>query len=174
VERVLIIGSGGCGKTTLARTVAERLGLPLIHLDARYWRPGWVPTPKHEWRRVVEGLLAQPRWVMDGNYGGTLDLRLAACDSVIFLDLPTRVCMWRILKRSVLYRGRSRPDVAPGCPERLTWEFVRWVWTYRKRRRPGILERLRNHPGRRIIILSSTQEVERFQSSLTREVETSV
>lgn len=166
MERVLIIGSGGCGKTTLSRAVAERLGLPLIHLDALYWRPGWVPTPKEEWRRVVEGLLARPRWVMDGNYGGTLDLRLAACDSVIFLDLPRRVCLWRIFKRRLLYRGRGRPEVAPGCPERLTWEFVRWVWTYRKRRRPGILERLHGRTGRRVVILSSTREVDRFLSSL--------
>ncbi|MFN2567166.1 MAG: DNA topology modulation protein [Gemmatimonadaceae bacterium] len=166
MERVLVIGAGGSGKTTVARTLAERLGLPLIHLDAHYWRPGWTPTPPDEWQSVVEALVAQPRWVMDGNYGGTLDMRLAACDSVVFLDLPRRVCLWRILKRRTRYRGHTRPDVAPGCPERLTWEFLRWVWTYPKRRRGRILERLRTLTGRRVVILSSQREVERFLATL--------
>jgi adenylate kinase family enzyme len=166
MERVLVIGAGGSGKSTFARVLAERLQLPLIHLDALHWRPGWTPTPPDEWRRVVEGLIARPRWVMDGNYGGTLDMRLAACDSVIFLDLPRRVCVWRILKRRWRHSGRRRPDVAPGCPERVTWEFVRWVWTYRKRRRGGMLERLRTLTGRRVVILSSRREVERFLATL--------
>ncbi len=166
MERVLVIGAGGSGKTTVARTIAQRLGLPLIHLDAHYWRPGWIPTPPDEWRGVVAELVARPRWVMDGNYGGTLDMRLAACDSIVFLDLPRWVCLWRVLKRSARYRGRTRPDVAPGCPERLTWEFVRWVWTYPKRRRGPALERLRTITGRRVVILSSRRDVQRFLATL--------
>jgi hypothetical protein len=78
-----------------AARLAERTGLPLIHLDAMYWRPGWVKTPKDEWSRTVDRLLTRDRWVMDGNYAGTLDRRLAACDTVIFLDLPRTVCLWR-------------------------------------------------------------------------------
>jgi adenylate kinase family enzyme len=166
MERILVIGSGGSGKTTVARTIAERLGLPLIHLDAIYWRPGWTPTPSEEWGRLVTELVARPRWVMDGNYGGTLDVRLAACDTVVFLDLPTRVCLWRVLKRSVQYRGRTRPDVAPGCPEKLGWEFFAWVLTYRSRRRPRILERLRRLVGQRAVVLSSQGDVDRFIASL--------
>jgi adenylate kinase family enzyme len=166
MQRVLVIGAGGAGKTTVASILAERLGLPLIHLDTLYWHPGWTPTPADEWQRVVESLIAQPRWVMDGNYGGTLDIRLAACDTVIFLDLPRRISLWRILKRRVRYLRRVRPDIAPGCPERLTWEFVRWVWTYPKRRRGKILERLRALAGRQVIILSSPSHVDRFLACL--------
>ena len=164
-----MIGAGGSGKTTVARTIAERLELPLVHLDALYWRPGWTPTPPDEWRRVVAELVARPRWVIDGNYGGTLDMRLAACDGVVFLDLPRRVCVWRILKRRARYLGRTRPDLAPGCPERLTWEFVSWVWTYRNRRRGPILDRLRALTGRRVVVLSSSREVGRFLAGLTPE-----
>jgi adenylate kinase family enzyme len=167
MERVLVIGAGGAGKTTVARAIAERLGLPLVHLDAHYWHAGWTPTPPDEWQRVVAELVARPRWVMDGNYGGTLDVRLAACDSVVFLDLPRPVCLWRIVKRRMRYFGRTRPDLVPGCPERLSWEFVWWVWTYRKRRRAGVLERLRTLTGRRVVILSSPREVERFVASLS-------
>lgn len=166
MERILVIGSGGSGKTTVAYKLADSLRLPLIHLDAHHWRPGWIPTPRDQWRRVVAELVSQPRWVMDGNYGGTLEMRLASCDSVVFLDLPRRVCLWRILKRRLRYRGRTRPDVAPGCPERLTWGFVKWVWTYRKRRRAGILERLRRLTERRVIILSSQRHVDRFLANL--------
>lgn len=162
MQRVLVIGSGGSGKTTVARAIADRLELPLIHLDALYWHPGWTPTPADEWQRVVAELVAGPRWVMDGNYGGTLDMRLAACDTVIFLDLPRHVCTWRILKRRVHYIGRVRPDIAPGCPEQLTWEFVRWVWTYPRSRRGSILERLRALAGRQVFVLTSRRDVERF------------
>ena len=93
MRRVLLIGSGGAGKSTLARRIAARTGLPLIHLDALYWKPGWVETPAAPWRETVAGLLQRDTWVMDGNYGGTLDLRLAACDTAIFLDLPPRICL---------------------------------------------------------------------------------
>lgn len=174
MERVLVIGAGGAGKTTLASILSERLGLPLVHLDAHYWRPGWVPTPPDEWRRVVESLIARPRWVMDGNYSGTLDMRLAACDSVVFLDLPRRVCLWRIFERRARYWGRARPDMAPGCPEQLTWEFVTWVWTYPKRRRGKMLERLRNLPDRRVVILSSQHDVQRFVADLSHQPSPSI
>ncbi len=87
LKRILVIGSGGSGKTTFARRLAERTKLPLIHLDALYWRPGWDPTPDEEWRAKVAELVNTPAWIMDGNYGGTLNIRLAACDAVVFLDI---------------------------------------------------------------------------------------
>ncbi len=170
MNRVLIIGCGGSGKTTFAQRLGAMLGLPVIHLDAHYWRSGWVAAPAEEWARTVERFAAEPSWVMDGNYGGTLDTRLAACDTVIFLDLPRRVCLWRIVKRWLRYRGRSRPDIAPGCPEQLSWEFIAWVWSYRKTRRPKILERLREVRHARAVVLSSRGEVERFLDNVNHAV----
>jgi len=105
MRRVLVIGSGGAGKSTFARRLAQCAGLPLIHLDAIYWKPGWLETPKEEWTQVVESLLAGERWVMDGNYGGTLEQRLASCDTVVFLDLPRSLCLWRAAVRWVRFRG---------------------------------------------------------------------
>jgi len=162
VKRVLVIGSGGSGKSTLARQLGERLGLPVIHLDAHYWNPGWVETPREEWQERVQRLIAEPAWVMDGNYGGTLDIRLAAADTVIFLDLPRIVCLWRIVRRAARYWGRTRPDLAPDCPERLDWEFVVWVWTYPDRRRHEILERLRQLKNVKAIVLKSVADVEKL------------
>jgi adenylate kinase family enzyme len=167
MRRVLVIGSGGAGKTTLAVRIAARTGLPLIHLDSLYWRPGWIPTPTDEWERTIAELVQRPLWIMDGNYGGTLEPRLAAADCVVFLDVPRLRCLWRLLKRRVRHAGRSRPSVAPGCPERLTAEFLRWVWTYPTRRRPGILARLDELRGdKAIAILRKPADVEHFANGL--------
>lgn len=160
--------SGGAGKTTLARQIADKLRLPVIHLDAHYWRPGWVETPPDEWRRTVAELIARPVWVMDGNYGGTMDMRIAACDAVVFLDLPRLVCLWRTVKRTLHFRGRTRPEITTGNPDRMTWDFVQWIWTYPKRRRPAILVRLARLEDKRVIILSSRRAVDRFLEDLDR------
>ena len=163
MRRVIVIGSGGSGKSTLAVRLGEITGLPVHHLDALYWRPGWVATPPEEWKATVAALAAEPAWIMDGNYGGTMDDRLAACDTAIFLDLPRTVCMARVIRRSLRYRGRSRPDMAPGCPEQVTSEFLRWIWRYPKDRRPSVLGRLRAVADeKRVVHLRSSREAERF------------
>jgi adenylate kinase family enzyme len=163
MRRVLVIGSGGAGKSTLARRLGDRLGLPVIHLDALYWNAGWVATPPGEWARAVADVTERDAWVMDGNYGGTLEVRLAACDTVVFLDLPRLVCLWRVVRRWVRYRGRARPDMAAGCEEQIDAEFLWWIWTYPDRRRPGILARLGALTGgQRVVVLRSRREIEAF------------
>ena len=167
MQRILVIGSGGAGKSTLAVTLAGRLGLPLIHLDRHYWHAGWRPTPSGEWERIVAALAAEPRWVMDGNYGGTLDLRLQRCDTVVFLDLPRVVCLARVLRRWFRHRGRTRPELTPGCEERLNREFLAWIWNYPARTRPRIVERLqRLRPDQRLIMLRSRRAVTTFIETL--------
>lgn len=170
MRRVLVIGSGGSGKSTLARRLGELLNVEVIHLDWHFWRPGWVETPKPEWRETVVGLLGRDAWVMDGNFSGTLDLRLEACDTVIFIDLPRALCLWRVIKRLALYRRRGRPDMAEGCGEKLDFKFMRWVWDYPERTRPDVLEKLEKHSrDKRVIHLRSRAEVESFLAGLNRE-----
>lgn len=163
MKRVLVIGCGGAGKSTFARQLGARLQLPVIHLDAHYWRPGWVEPSKSEWATTVDGLLAGEAWVMDGNYGGTLPTRLAVCDCVVFIDLPRWLCIWRVLRRALRYRGETRPDMGRGCPERLNGEFLRWVWNYPGRTRPGVLRLLVDETqDKRVIHLRSARKVESF------------
>lgn len=168
LKRIIVIGSGGSGKTTFARRLALCTGLPLVHLDSLYWRPGWQPTPDIEWREKVEELIRSEAWIIDGNYGGTLDIRLEACDAVVFLDLPRMLCLWRVVKRQVQHIGRVRSELPSGCPERFNWEFISWIWTYPTRRRASILQRLEKLKDRkRVVILRSSDEIEAFLGGLS-------
>jgi adenylate kinase family enzyme len=168
MRKVLLIGAGGGGKSVLAARIAAQTRLPLIHLDALFWKPGWVQMPRDEWRRVIEELVRGDAWIMDGNYGGTLDLRLAACDTVLFLDFPPLMCLWRVLKRQVQFHNKSRPDAGRDCPEQLNWEFLRWIWTYRRKRRPKILETfsVAAVQGKQVIVLRDSKAVEDFMEQV--------
>ena len=169
MRRVLIVGSGGAGKSTLAGQLAKRMGLPLIHLDSLYWQPGWIEPPPEEWTEIVEQLLEGEQWIMDGNYGATMEKRLAACDTVIFLDVPRAICLSRVIRRRIRFHNRARPDMPQGCPERLTWEFIRWIWDYPAARRPKILQRLKAiRPDQRAIVLRSSMQVREFLQSAAR------
>ena len=163
MRKVLVIGPGGAGKSTFAARLGKLLKIEVLNLDKFYWSPGWLEMPKSEWLKTVEELLRRDAWIMDGNYSGTLDLRLEACDTVIFLDMDRKLCLWRVFKRAIKYRHRSRPDMAEGCHERLTLEFIQWVWNYSSRTRPKILKRLEANQGaKKIVWLRSPAEVERF------------
>ncbi|HEX8282278.1 MAG TPA: DNA topology modulation protein [Pyrinomonadaceae bacterium] len=167
MKRVLVIGSGGAGKSTLSRRLGEALGLEVIHLDVEHWRPGWVETPKDEWARKVDELCRRDSWVMDGNFSGTLEPRLAACDTVVFLDLPRAVCVWRVFKRVLMYRKGTRPDMAEGCHEQFDMKFLLWVWNYPERTRPKVLALLEKYgEGKKLVHLRSGAAVERFLKQL--------
>lgn len=163
-ERVMLIGSGGAGKSTLARQLGDVTGLPVVHLDAHHWKPGWVPTPNDEWDAKVIELAAGERWIIDGNYGRTMELRFARADTVVFLDYSRWRCCYRAIKRRVQFAGRSRPDMTEGCEEKIDLEFLKWIWDYRATRRPGILARLDElrADGKRVVVLRSPRETRRF------------
>ncbi|MEO0557669.1 MAG: AAA family ATPase [Bacteroidota bacterium] len=166
MRRILIVGSGGSGKSTLARQLGAHLELPVVHLDQHYFGPGWAePTPE-DWARTVDALIAEDAWVIDGNYGGTMERRIARADTVIFLDRSRWLCLWRVVARWFRNLGRTRPDMAPGCPERIELAFVRYILAYPATRRPGVLARLEAAPHARVYRLRSGRDVEAFLASL--------
>jgi adenylate kinase family enzyme len=169
MRKILILGCSGAGKSTLARQIGRITGLPIIHLDQHYWLPGWQEPDKETWLRKVSALIAQPCWVMDGNFGGTLVLRLAAADTAIFLDYPTWVCLGRVLLRVIRSLGRVREDMAPGCPERLDLSFLRYVYRYRRDDRCRHLAAIEAFGGK-LIILHRPAEVADLVLGLRRAV----
>jgi adenylate kinase family enzyme len=142
--------------------------LPVIHLDKLHWKPGWVEPPEDEWRHKVEEVVKGESWIIDGNYGGTMDVRLAACDTVIFLDFPRSLCTWRIIRRWLTYRNGIRPDMGDGCPEKMDREFLSWVWYFPKDTKPRIEDKLlRFGSNAKVIRLRSPGEVKDFIVKVT-------
>jgi adenylate kinase family enzyme len=138
VQRVLVIGISGAGKSTFSRELGALTGLPVVHLDAEFWQPSWVAPPRARWLRRVDELICEPRWIMDGNYGATLPTRLARADTLIWFDYPRHVALRRVIARLVRWRGQVRPDTAGGCPERFDVDFLRWIWDFVRVERPRL------------------------------------
>jgi hypothetical protein len=113
MDRIAVIGCGGSGKTYVARRLAERLKLPLTHLDGVYYDADWNPLPQDDFAERQRELVARPRWVIEGNYASTLPIRLASADTVIFLDLPAITCLAGILQRHWRYRGGQHGSLRP-------------------------------------------------------------
>jgi adenylate kinase family enzyme len=165
MRRVLVLGCSGAGKSTLARQISKINGLPVVHLDQHYWRPGWREPDRVTWEREVAALIQQPEWVMDGNFGGTLPARVAAADTVIFLDFLTWRYFGRVLRRVVTSFGRTRADMAPGCPERLDFAFLIYVCRYRRHDRHRHLAAIRQFDGT-LVTLQRPAEVAAFVTAL--------
>lgn len=166
MKRIMIIGSGGAGKSTFAKQLGEELDLPVYHLDAYYWKPGWTPTSNEEWDSFQENLVQKEYWIIDGNYGRTLDIRMNRAEVIILLDFSRWITLYRVLKRRIMYHGKTRPDLNKDCPEALDLEFIKWVWNFRKTRIPGIMEKLRKYKEKRIIVLKSPKEVRKLLDQL--------
>ncbi len=166
MERILIIGCSCSGKSTLARAMGDKLGLPVVHLDQLWWREGWVNTTREEFDNCLERELEKDRWIIDGNYSRTMDKRIARCDTVIYLDFSRWVCLLGMLQRVLGSYGKVRPDMAPGCPERFDWEFIRWIWNYNKRNRPDNELHLAKARHAEKIVLKNRKQVRAFLQTL--------
>ena len=160
-NKILIIGSCGAGKSTLARSLHEATGLPVVHLDTLHWLPGWTERTKEEFLSLLREELEKPSWIIDGNYSGSLPLRLQYCDAVIWLDYSRVTCLWGVVKRIIMNRGRTRPDMGPDCPERFDWDFIKYVWHFDGRKFEPLLAasgkpvfRARNRRALKHIIIS--------------------
>ncbi len=154
MQRVLIIGPCGSGKSTLACELAPRMGLPLVHMDQLGWQAGWVETEKAELNARLAEVVAQDAWLIEGNYGSTLTPRLERADTVIYLDFRVPLCLWRLIRRIATHRGRSRPDMPEGCPERFDFAFFWYVMNWNTGPRVRTEAKLAGYSGKVIRLLS--------------------
>lgn len=159
MQKIVVIGSGGSGKPVLSHSLGEITQIPVYHLDALYWNPGWKPTPGEEWENLQRDLVKRDEWIIDGMYTKSLNIRLSACDTIILFDFPSWLTTYRVIKRGILYHGRTRHDLTEGCPEQLTWEFIKFVWTFRKNKRPSVMDKLSKFPGKNVITLRTPRDV---------------
>lgn len=165
-RRIIVVGSCGSGKSTLCRQIGKITGLKVIHLDRLYWKPGWIPLADEDFKNLHKKILEKENWIIDGNYAGSLSIRLEKADTVIFLDVNRYLCVYRVLKRWLQYRGKSRPDMTAGCFEKMDWEFLKFTWDFPNHTRKNVYDEIRKSSHLTKIILRNNRERKRFLDSL--------
>lgn len=167
MKKIIIIGAPGTGKSTLARLMHDITTLPVVHLDALFWKPGWIKTPKIARIALQQEIIQGEEWIIDGTYQSIVDMRLRAADAIIFLDMSRILCLWRVIKRHILYWRRSRPDLAKGCRERISWSYLNEVWNFSANDRKILIKKIYSLPNeKQIIRLTSSSEVSAFIKEL--------
>jgi len=157
MQRIIIIGCPGSGKSRLSRALHNKTGIPLYHLDMMYWNSDKTTVEKSVFLERLSAVLKKDGWIIDGNYGSTMELRMAACDTVIFLDCPLDVCLDGIKER----RGKSRSDM-PWIETEEDAEFIEFIKNYNEQQKPKVLELLKKYSDKNIIVFKSREEADAF------------
>ncbi|MFC6464358.1 AAA family ATPase [Marinilactibacillus sp. GCM10026970] len=165
MKKILVIGCPGSGKSTLSERLAKALDLELIHLDRINWIDDNHTLNRADFDEQLEKILLKDCWIIDGNYNRTLSRRLIAADTVIWLDLPRILCVYRILKRFI--KGKILHNRTFGNPNKIEKDFLKFVWNFNKTNRPLILNALKNSSDKRIIILKTSKEIKQIKTILT-------
>ena len=157
MKKVIVIGCPGSGKSTVSRALHNKTGIPLYHLDMMYWNADKTTVEKSVFLERLSTVLEKDKWIIDGNYGSTMELRMAACDTVIFLDYPLDVCLDGIRER----RGKPRSDM-PWIETEEDAEFIEFIRNYNEQQKPKVLELLKKYSDKNIIILESREQADAF------------
>ena len=160
-KRVAVIGCPGGGKSTFSRALRDRVGLPLYHLDAIYWRDDRTHLSREEFYPLMREIIAREEWIMDGNYNSTLEWRISACDLLIFLDYPAEVCLEGVRAR----RGQKRSDM-PWVEEGDDQEFLEFIRAFETESRPRIWELIGKYPDKAVVTFRTREEAEGYLREL--------
>lgn len=167
--RVLIIGNAGAGKSTFAKKLAQKLALPLVHLDRLFWNGNWEHVTREEFDHLLQVELEKEQWIIDGNFNRTIAHRLKYCDTVFYFDLPTLTCLQGITKRVFTNYGKTRSDMGGNCPEyfdKQKWELFCNVVGFNKAHRKAYYDLLSAAPHVNVIIIKSRKQADRFLQQL--------
>jgi len=164
-DRILVIGPSGSGKTYLSLLLARLLDRDVIHLDNRFWHPGWVSTPQAQWRESVHRMVEADRWLMDGTYESTLETRISAADTIIVIERSRLACLWGVIRRSIIHRSAPRPDAPPGQP--IDRAFLCYIWRYPTQTRPAIDAAISQHGhGKNVIVVRGARGIRTLLAEL--------
>ena len=169
MKRIVIIGSPGAGKTTLARGLHSILDVNVFHLDRLFWKSGWTRKTRDERIDILQNLIAEKQWIIEGTYLNSSEIRLTAADTIIFLNIPFYLCLWHLVKRHYAHQERRR-DIPDGCVDRLTFLRLLIVLIFPLTGRKKIKQTLQNYQSKHIVPLCSTQAVEDFLTQLKQDV----
>lgn len=169
-ERILVMGCSGGGKSTLSQEICKWLDLPYVSMDRDFfWLPSWVKRTKSEERALIAAKVAEQRWLIDGTGPSSFDLRLPRTHMVLWVRMPRLLCLWGAASRALKWYGRTRPDMAPGCRERIDWEFLRYIWSWEEKFAPKVLAGLSEHgPAVPVFQLKSRSEMRQLLDLLRR------
>lgn len=163
MKKVIVIGCPGSGKSVFSRALHEITGLPLYHLDMIRWRKDKTFLSREEMIERIKEIGKTDEWIMDGNYSATMELRMSLCDTIIFLDYPTEVCMEGIMSR----RGKPREDMPwVESVDEIDEKFIDSVKNYNTHNRPIVLERINKYSDRNVIVFTGRNEADGFLKKL--------
>lgn len=160
-NKIILIGAAGSGKSYFAKELSKITGHSLIHLDCEFWKPNWIKTPKEEWIEKQNDFIKGDKWIIDGNYNSSMELRFTAADLIIFLDINRVVCLWSVFKR----HGKKRTDLPEYLDEvydKEFFEFLKWIWTYPKTGRARVLKLHDKYPDKKFLVFKRRKMVNRF------------
>ena len=163
MKKIIVIGCPGSGKSTVSRALHNKTGIPLYHLDMMYWNADKTTVEKSVFLERLSAVLEKDGWIIDGNYSSTMELRMAACDTVIFLDYPLDVCLDGIKER----RGKPRSDM-PWIETEEDAEFIEFIKNYNEQQKPKVLELLEKYRDKNIVILESREQADAFLNGENR------
>lgn len=170
MDRIVIFGFSGGGKSTLARKMGEILGIEPLHFDAIHWLPNWVESTVEYKQEKVKPVLERDRWIIEGNYRKIYwQERLILADTIIFVDVNRFTCLWQAWQRSRIYKGKTRPDMGEGCIEKFDLEFAKWVLFKGRKKRKKYLETMEflKSKGKDTYILKSRKDINKFLEGLS-------
>ena len=168
MQRVVVVGCGGAGKSTFTREFHKITKLPLVHLDAEYWHPNWTEPDKILWVKKVRELIGRDKWVMDGNFYNSMDVRFERADTIIFLDLGTFVCIKNVFKRIIMswFDSGYRADLPKGCKECFDLKFLLYVISFNIKKRKKIIAKLNNLKNKNIVDIKNHSEAKEYLKKL--------
>ena len=166
MDRVLVIGGNGAGKSYFTAKLSEKTGLPAVHLDKLFWRENWQSVSREEFDALLVSELEKEKWIIDGNYQRTLPRRLDYADTVFRFDFSTVRCVFGVLGRVIRNYGKTRPDIGGGNRERIDLVFLKDVVSFRRRNKKKTDALLRDRPDVTVVTFRTRRQAERYLKTL--------